>query len=209
MKLIKYWVKNKTKAKSNQLNFHTLRNYHQKWRANRLSIFVDKQKLKEFVASRLGFQEMLQEVLHREGKWHPKLGSSWKNEKCLRRCRKKVKSLSCIWLFATPWTVACWAPPSMGYSRQEYWSGLPFPSSEYHPVICNKVLPPLLSRWNLRSIITPHTSSSIAPSCSSDLHIKKHNRISQYIQKSSHYVVYLELMQCSIIKDISRKWKEK
>ena len=128
MKLIKYWVKNKTKAKSNQLNFHTLRNYHQKWRANRLSIFVDKQKLKEFVASRLGFQEMLQEVLHREGKWHPKLGSSWKNEKCLRRCRKKVKSLSCIWLFATPWTVACWAPPSMGYSRQEYWSGLPFPS---------------------------------------------------------------------------------
>ena len=29
---------------------------------------------------------------------------------------------------ATPWTVACQAPPSMGFSRQEYWSGLPFPS---------------------------------------------------------------------------------
>ena len=28
----------------------------------------------------------------------------------------------------TPWTVACQAPPSMGFSRQEYWSGLPFPS---------------------------------------------------------------------------------
>ena len=40
----------------------------------------------------------------------------------------KVKSLSCVWLFATPWTVAYQAPPSMGFSRQEYWSGLPFPS---------------------------------------------------------------------------------
>ena len=32
------------------------------------------------------------------------------------------------WLFATPWTVAYQAPPSMEFSRQEYWSGLPFPS---------------------------------------------------------------------------------
>ena len=36
--------------------------------------------------------------------------------------------LSCLRLFATPCTVACHAPPSMGFSRQEYWSGLPFPS---------------------------------------------------------------------------------
>ena len=40
----------------------------------------------------------------------------------------KVKSLSHLQLFATPWTVAHQAPPSMGFSRQEYWSGLPFPS---------------------------------------------------------------------------------
>ena len=40
----------------------------------------------------------------------------------------KVKSLSRVRLFATPWTVAYQAPPSMGFSRQEYWSGLPFPS---------------------------------------------------------------------------------
>ena len=39
-----------------------------------------------------------------------------------------VKSLSRVRLFATPWTVANGAPPSMGFSRQEYWSGLPFPS---------------------------------------------------------------------------------
>ena len=39
-----------------------------------------------------------------------------------------MKSLSRVRLFATPWTVAHQAPPSMGFSRQEYWSGLPFSS---------------------------------------------------------------------------------
>ena len=39
-----------------------------------------------------------------------------------------MKSLSRLRLFATPWTVAYQASPSMGFSRQEYWSGLPFPS---------------------------------------------------------------------------------
>ena len=40
----------------------------------------------------------------------------------------KVKSLSRVQLFATLWTAAYQAPPSMGFSRQEYWSGLPLPS---------------------------------------------------------------------------------
>ena len=40
----------------------------------------------------------------------------------------KVKSLSCVRLLATPWTTAHQAPPSMGFSRQEYWSGVPLPS---------------------------------------------------------------------------------
>ena len=40
----------------------------------------------------------------------------------------KVKSFSHVWIFATPWIVAYQAPPSMGFFRQEYWSGLPFPS---------------------------------------------------------------------------------
>ena len=39
-----------------------------------------------------------------------------------------MKSLSLVRLFATPWTVVYQAPPSLGFSRQEYWSGLPFPS---------------------------------------------------------------------------------
>ena len=45
----------------------------------------------------------------------------------------KVKLLSRVRLFATAWTVAYNAPPSMGCSRQEYWSGLPFPSPEDLP----------------------------------------------------------------------------
>ena len=43
----------------------------------------------------------------------------------------KVKSLSRVWLFDTPWTAAYQAPPSMGFSRQEYWSGLPLPSPKF------------------------------------------------------------------------------
>ena len=43
----------------------------------------------------------------------------------------KVNSLSRVWLLATPWTAAYQASPSMGFSRQEYWSGLPLPSLEW------------------------------------------------------------------------------
>ena len=42
--------------------------------------------------------------------------------------KEKVKSLSCVWLWATPWTAAHQAPPPMGFARQEYWSGVPLPS---------------------------------------------------------------------------------
>ena len=53
--------------------------------------------------------------------------------KILRKKEKTVKSLSHVRLFATPWTVAYQASLSMGFSRQEYWSGLPFPSPGYLP----------------------------------------------------------------------------
>ena len=55
------------------------------------------------------------------------------------RFEKKVESLSCVRLFATTWTVAYKAPPSVGFSRQEYRSGLPFllqrifPTQESNP----------------------------------------------------------------------------
>ena len=44
----------------------------------------------------------------------------------------KVKSLSHVQLLATPWTAAQQAPPPMGFSRQEYWSGVPLPN----PNVC-------------------------------------------------------------------------
>ena len=44
------------------------------------------------------------------------------------KVKVKVNSLSHVRLFATPWTVTYQAPLIMGFSRQEYWSGLPFPS---------------------------------------------------------------------------------
>ena len=48
-------------------------------------------------------------------------------------CRVVVLVAQSSWLFATPWTVECQAPLSMGCSRQEYWSGLPFSSPEGLP----------------------------------------------------------------------------
>ena len=44
------------------------------------------------------------------------------------KVKSEVKSLSCVRLLATPWTSALQALPSMGFSRQEYWSGVPLPS---------------------------------------------------------------------------------
>ena len=52
-----------------------------------------------------------------ETQWHVKM-----------TVKVKVKLLSRVRLFATPWTVAHQAPPFMGFSRQDCWSGLPFPS---------------------------------------------------------------------------------
>ena len=46
--------------------------------------------------------------------------------------KEKVKSLSRVRLFSTPWTAAYQSPPSMGFSRQEYWSGVPLPSPLPH-----------------------------------------------------------------------------
>ena len=50
-----------------------------------------------------------------------------------KKWKWKVKSLSRVWHFLTPWTVAYQAPPSLGFSRQEYWSGVPFPSPGNNP----------------------------------------------------------------------------
>ena len=70
----------------------------------------------------------------------------------------KVKSLSGVWLFATPWTAAHQAPPSMGFSRQEYWSGVPLPSAE--PLPCALNYKEMFQRQLLDSLFTGNLSFS-------------------------------------------------
>ena len=62
----------------------------------------------------------------------------------------KVKSLNRVRPFVTPWTAAYQAPPSMGFSRQEYWSGVPSPSPKWYDNELNfKNLPrDTLDAWN-------------------------------------------------------------
>ena len=55
-----------------------------------------------------------------------------------------LSHFSCVWFFVTPWTVACQAPQSIGFSRQEYWSGLPCPSLGNFPKPGIKPMPPAL-----------------------------------------------------------------
>ena len=66
------------------------------------------------------------DVLFIIGDWNAKVGSP-------ETPGSEVKLLSLVQLFATPWTVAHQAPLSMGFTRQEYWSRLPFPSRRNLP----------------------------------------------------------------------------
>ena len=65
----------------------------------------------------------------------------------------KVKSLSRVWLFATPWTAAYQAPPSMGFSRQEYWSGVPLPSPPFQATFPNFWAMYVCSKSSLKEIL--------------------------------------------------------
>ena len=63
-----------------------------------------------------------------------------------------LNHFSCVQLFAAPWTVAHQAPLFMGFSRQEYWSGLPFPPLGYLPnpgIECSVPAPPALQADSL------------------------------------------------------------
>ena len=80
-----------------------------------------------------------------------------------------VKSLSHIRLFATPWTVAHQAPPSMGFSRQEYWSGLSITDSKWHtnkPWYATTIqllnFFPVINKWKVHILsIGPYNVSGI------------------------------------------------
>ena len=62
----------------------------------------------------------------------------------------KVKSLSRVWLFMTPWTAAYQAPPSMRFSRQEYWSGVPLPSPEREGAVDSKCVAKSKKQWEIQ-----------------------------------------------------------
>ena len=76
------------------------------------------------------------------------------NSAVLIICCVCAQALSCIWLFATPWTVAYQAPLSIGFFRQEYWSGFPLPSPQDLPDL--GIEPDLLSflHWQADSLAT-------------------------------------------------------
>ena len=78
------------------------------------------------------FCSLISEIVMNRGAWlaalHRVAKSLGHNLATTTKRQKAKHSLSRVWLFATPWTVAYQAPPSMGSSRQEYWSGLPFSS---------------------------------------------------------------------------------
>ena len=76
----------------------------------------------------------------------------------------KVKSVSRVWPLETPWTVAYQAPPSMGFSRQEYWSGVPLPSPCLHSTLACSLgfmlsLPPWIPQVCVDSPLMSSTSS--------------------------------------------------
>ena len=90
------------------------------------------------------------------------LSNAWK-------WKVKVKSLSCVRLSATPWTAAYQAPPSMGFSRLEYWSGVPLASPLlWMPFILMEVPPVWLGETLCVSLGTIHltTPQKCLRSCS-------------------------------------------
>ena len=86
------------------------------------------------------------------------------------KLKVKAKSLSRVQLLATPWTAAYQAPPSMGFSRQEYWSGVPLPCPA-HRVTILKTTTPILSLslklvgWCWATSACPDVAVLFSPRC--------------------------------------------
>jgi len=70
----------------------------------------------------------------------------------LNGCMCVLSCFSHVWHFVTPWKVACWAPLSMGFSEQEYWSGLPYPSPGDLPDSGIKLRSLCLLHWQASSL---------------------------------------------------------
>ena len=73
----------------------------------------------------------------------------------------RAQLLSHVWLFITPWTVAHQTPLSMGFPRQEHWSGLPCPPPGDLPDPGTEPASPTLGRWVLYYLVTWEAQFSI------------------------------------------------
>ena len=95
---------------------------------------------------------------------------------CVHLC-----ALSCVRLFATLWTVACQAPLSVGFSRQEYWSGLPFPIPRDLPDPRIEPTSRLL-HWQADSLpLTPWTSARVRY-CLHSLALKRPRSLREFLK---------------------------
>ena len=110
----------------------------------------------------------------------------------------KVKSFSHVQLFATPWTIAHQAPPSMGFSRQEDWSGLTFPSPGHLPDPGTELGSPALQADSLLSEPPGKTY------CISYVYLHRYKFIEKFLDE-----IQLKLSQeCCFRRGLGVEWKE-
>ena len=117
------------------------------------------------------------------------LSNAWK-------WKVKVKWLVRVWLLATPWTAAFQAPPSLGFSRQEYWSGVPFPSPCV-PLVSNKKISHFCQNGpnTLRIFLDLHS----LPHLTSSFVLWVHRIFSKHaLLKLAYFLPNLELMSCTL-----------
>ena len=104
----------------------------------------------------------------------------------------EVKSVSHFWLFATPWTVADQVPPSMGFSRKEYWSVFPFPSPGESSQPRDQTLVSCIVGWYFTVWATSVLQSQ---ECSLGI-----SYFLEAISSLSHFIVFLYFLYWSLRK---------
>ena len=116
-----------------------------------------------------------------------------------------VLSLSHVRLFATPWTIACQAPLSVEFSRQEYWSGLPFPSPVGFPDPGIKPAPPALAGWFLTTVSPGKPVKATASIFLIPFLLLQRHTHAQFFTLKTHYIHYILsfISKCKLKKIIN------
>jgi len=117
------------------------------------------------------------------------------------KVKVKVKSLSQVQLLATPWAAAHQAPPSIGFSRQEYWSGVPLPSPRLQSMGSQRVR----HDWET-SLSLPFTFTICSWECKgydycSSINIFSKNQILTSGTYKSYYIWKKGICRCDEVKD--------